>query len=75
MFEHLFSPITIKGKTIRNRTAVSAMDTGYSNVQGIATDQMIAYQEKKAKGGYGLLFTEDCGVSQDGITAPNVLGI
>jgi len=62
MFDHLFSPYTIKGKTIKNRCTVSAMVTDYCNEDGTATERYIAYHEAKAKGGWGLIITEDYNV-------------
>ena len=58
MFDHIFSPITIKGHTIKNRLAVPAMVTDFCNVDGTATERYIAYHEAKAKGGWGLIITE-----------------
>jgi len=62
MFDHLFSPYTIKGKTIKNRFTVPAMVTDYCNEDGTATERYIAYHEAKAKGGWGLIITEDYNV-------------
>jgi 2,4-dienoyl-CoA reductase-like NADH-dependent reductase (Old Yellow Enzyme family)/thioredoxin reductase len=66
LFDHLFSPLTVKGKTIKNRLAVSAMVTDYCNEDGTATERYIAYHEAKAKGGWGLIITEDYNVSPEG---------
>ena len=66
MFDHVFSPITIKGHTIKNRFAVPAMVTDFCNVDGTATERYIAYHEAKAKGGWGLIITEDYNVSPEG---------
>jgi 2,4-dienoyl-CoA reductase-like NADH-dependent reductase (Old Yellow Enzyme family)/thioredoxin reductase len=66
MFDHVFSPMTIKGKTIKNRFTVPAMVTDFCNVDGTATERYIAYHEAKAKGGWGLIITEDYNVSPEG---------
>lgn len=66
MFDHVFSPITIKGKTIKNRFAVPAMVTDFCNEDGTATERYLAYHEEKAKGGWGLIITEDYNVSPEG---------
>lgn len=66
MFDHVFSPITIKGKTIKNRFAVPAMVTDFCNEHGTATERYLAYHEEKAKGGWGLIITEDYNVSPEG---------
>lgn len=62
MFNQLFSPISIKGKTIKNRFTVPAMVTDYCNDDGTATERYIAYHEEKAKGGWGLMITENYNV-------------
>lgn len=56
---NLFSPFTIKGCTIPNRIAVTAMVCSMCTEEGYATEQYAAYHEAKAKGGYGLIITED----------------
>jgi 2,4-dienoyl-CoA reductase-like NADH-dependent reductase (Old Yellow Enzyme family)/thioredoxin reductase len=54
--------MVIRGKTIKNRCAVSAMVTNYCTPDGKATEKYIAYHEAKAKGGFGLIITEDYAV-------------
>lgn len=66
MFDHVFSPITIKGHTIKNRFTVPAMVTNFCNEDGTATERYIAYHEMKAKGGWGLIITEDYNVAPEG---------
>ena len=66
MFDHVFSPITIKGHTIKNRFTVPAMVSNFCNVDGTATERYLAYHEAKAKGGWGLIITEDYNVSPEG---------
>jgi 2,4-dienoyl-CoA reductase-like NADH-dependent reductase (Old Yellow Enzyme family)/thioredoxin reductase len=62
MFDQLFSPYTIRGTTIKNRCTVPAMVTDFCNDDGTATERYIAYHEEKAKGGWGLIITEDYNV-------------
>ena len=66
MFDHVFSTITIKGRTIKNRFTVPAMVTNFCNKDGTATERYIAYHETKAKGGWGLIITEDYNVAPEG---------
>ncbi len=63
MLNHLFQPYTIKGKTIKNRLVVPAMVANYCTPDGYATEQYIAYHETKAKGGWGLIITEDYAIN------------
>lgn len=59
-FEKIFEPITIKNLTLPNRLIVSAMRTNMVNADGIIDDRYIAYHEAKARGGWGLVITENC---------------
>ena len=58
MLHNLFSPFTMKNKTVKNRLVVPAMVSNYCDFDGNATEQYIAYHEAKAKGGFGLIITE-----------------
>lgn len=60
-FEHLFSPITIRGIELRNRVVMSAMASKLLK-DGKVTDEFIAYHVARAKGGLGLGFVETCNV-------------
>jgi len=51
---------------IPNRLVVSPMVTNYCNKDGTATERYIAYHEAKAKGGWGLIITEDYAVDPSG---------
>ena len=42
---------------------VSAMVTNYCSPDGNATEKFIAYHEHKARGGWGLIITEDYAVT------------
>lgn len=65
MFNKLFSPFHIGDCEIVNRLVVPAMVANYCNEDGTATDRYIAYHEAKAKGGWGLIITEDYAVNQN----------
>lgn len=58
-FDTLFSPFTIGNCEIPNRLVVPAMVTNYCNDEGTITERYLKYMEEKAKGGWGLLITED----------------
>jgi 2,4-dienoyl-CoA reductase-like NADH-dependent reductase (Old Yellow Enzyme family)/thioredoxin reductase len=58
-FSNLFNPITINGMELKNRMMVSAMVTQYCGEDGFANEQYIKYHETKAKGGWGLIITEN----------------
>lgn len=55
----VFEPLKINQMELKNRMVVSAMVTNYCSEDGMATEKFIAYHEHKAKGGWGLIITED----------------
>lgn len=75
MLKNLFSPIKIGNLEIANRLVVPAMVTNYCNADGTATERYIAYHEAKAKGGWGLIITEDYAVDPTGKGFSNVAGL
>lgn len=60
-FPTLLSPFSIKGCTFRNRILSSGHDTVMAR-GGLITDQLIAYQEARARGGAGLIIIQVAGV-------------
>ncbi len=75
MFDKLFSPFKIGACEIKNRIAVPAMVTNMPTEDGMATEQYIAYHEEKAKGGFGLIITEDYLVEPTGKGYKYVAGL
>ena len=62
MLENLFSPYKIRGKTIKNRLVVGPMVTNYCTEDGMATEKFIEHLVEKARGGFGMIITEDYAV-------------
>lgn len=60
----LFSPFKIGSCEISNRLVVPAMVVNYNNPDGTAAEKYMAYHEAKAKGGWGLIITEDYAVTE-----------
>lgn len=58
-FPNLFSPIQIGSMTVKNRIFMSAMATGMCDNENKITDDAIAYYVARAKGGAGLITTEN----------------
>jgi len=75
MFKKLFSSMNISGCTIPNRLVVTAMVANYCNTDGTATDKYIAYHEAKAKGGWGLIITEDYAISKNAMGYENIASL
>lgn len=62
-FPHLFSPLTIRGVTLKNRI----MSTGHDTVlptDGTVNAALIAYHQARARGGAGLIVTQVAGVHE-----------
>lgn len=70
----LFSPLTLRSITLRNRIVVSPM-CEYSSVDGFANDWHLVHLGSRAVGGAGLVFTEATAVVPDGRISPSDLGI
>lgn len=64
MLDKLFSPITINGKTLKNRMVVTPMLMNFCEEDGICTEQYAAYMESKAKGGWGMICTENIAITE-----------
>ncbi len=75
MLKHVFSPGMIGKMEIPNRLVVPAMVMNFCNEDGSATERYIAYHEEKAKGGWGLIITEDYAVDPKGKGFTNIAGL
>ncbi|MDO9514534.1 MAG: FAD-dependent oxidoreductase [Syntrophales bacterium] len=75
MLDTVFSPIRIGIIEIPNRLVVPAMVMNYCNADGTATERYIACHEAKARGGWGLIITEDYAVDPKGRGFPNIPGL
>jgi 2,4-dienoyl-CoA reductase-like NADH-dependent reductase (Old Yellow Enzyme family) len=72
---HLFSPLTLRGLTLRNRIMMSPMCMYSARDDGLATDWHLAHLLSRAVGGAGLLFTEATAVEARGRISVNDLGL
>ena len=70
----LFTPLTIRGVTLRNRIVVSPM-CQYSSEEGFATDWHLVHLGSRAVGGAAVVTVEATGVTRDGRITPACLGI
>jgi 2,4-dienoyl-CoA reductase-like NADH-dependent reductase (Old Yellow Enzyme family) len=70
----LFSPLSIRGLTLRNRIAVSPM-CQYSCEDGFATDWHLVHLGSRAVGGAALVIAEATAVEVRGRISPGDLGI
>lgn len=58
MYEILGSPGKLGTVTVKNRSVMTAASCSLSDVGGKMTEDMIAYYERRARGGVGLIITE-----------------
>ena len=63
---NLFSPYSINGMTLKNRAVMPAMATSYGNNDSTISEPLMAYHERRAQGGVGLIITEVCAVDPRG---------
>ena len=70
----LFSPLTLRGVTLRNRIAVSPM-CQYTAEDGFADDWHLVHLGSRAVGGAGLILTEAAAVEARGRISPEDLGL
>lgn len=70
----LFSPLSIKNVTFRNRIVVSPM-CQYSSEEGFASDWHLVHLGSRAVGGAGLIITEASAISPEGRISADDLGI
>jgi len=70
----LFTPLTFRGVTLRNRVAVSPM-CQYSSHEGLASDWHLVHLGSRAVGGAGLVMVEATAITRDGRISPGDMGI
>src|SRR3569623_333443 len=70
----LFTPLSIRSITLKNRLVVSPM-CQYSSSDGFANDWHFVHLGSRAVGGAALVFTEATAVSPEGRISPHDLGI
>lgn len=70
----LFSPLTVKGVTLRNRIGMSPM-TMYRSVDGRMGDFHVMHLGARAAGGFGLVFAEQVAITPEGRTSVSCAGI
>lgn len=71
---HLFSPLTLRGVTLRNRIVVSPM-CQYSSDDGFANDWHFVHLGQFAVGGAAMVISEATAVTAEGRISPQDLGV
>ncbi len=71
----LFSPLALRGLTLRNRIVLAPMCMGSAGEDGRATDWHLAHYLARAMGGVGLLLLEATAIEPRGRLCQNDLGL
>ncbi|MCE6989396.1 NADH:flavin oxidoreductase/NADH oxidase [Dyadobacter sp. CY323] len=74
MASRLFTPLTLKSITLKNRIVVSPM-CQYSSVDGFANDWHLVHLGSRAVGGAALIIAEATAISPEARISPQDLGI
>ena len=74
MSSTLFSPLTVKSITLKNRIAIAPM-CQYTATDGFANDWHLVHLGSRAIGGAGLIIQEATSVSPEGRISPEDLGL
>lgn len=59
-YQHIFTPLTVKNMTIKNRIVMMPMGTNYGEQNGEMSFLHINYYKERAKGGTGLIIVGEC---------------
>jgi len=71
---NLFSPIKIRTMELANRAVLPPMGTNLGNPDGTVSEANLAYWQRMARGGAGLIITEISAVHPDGSSINSELG-
>lgn len=73
-YKHLFEPIKIGKKTVRNRIFMPPISTNLAN-KGYITDELVQHYSARAKGGVGLIVSEVVTVEPTYVYLPGDISI
>ena len=74
MYKHLFEPIQIGKRTIKNRVFMPPISTNLAN-NGYVTDELVQHYGARAKGGVGLIVSEVVTVEPTYVYLPGDMSI
>ena len=72
-YPHLFSPIKIGRLSLNNRMVIPALTTNFAEENGYVGERLINYLNARARGGWGLVTTENIGVHPTGRVMPKMI--
>jgi NADPH2 dehydrogenase len=65
---HLLEPLLARNLTLHNRLVLPPMATSKADADGSMSDALLAYYDEKSRGGaFGLIITEHCYVTRQGM--------
>jgi 2,4-dienoyl-CoA reductase-like NADH-dependent reductase (Old Yellow Enzyme family) len=65
-YTHLLSPFVIRGVRLRNRVVFQPHFTALGHLDGMPSDDHVAYHEERARGGVGLIILESMAIHPTG---------
>jgi len=71
-YPRLFSPFRLGPLALPNRFVVPGLTTNYASADGFVTDALCTYLAARARGGFGLIVTENLGVDPSGRVMPRM---
>ena len=71
-YPRLFSPLALGRLRLPNRFSVPGLTTNYATPDGFVTDALCDYLAARARGGFGLIVTENLGVHPGGRVMPRM---
>ena len=74
-FPHLFEPLQVGNKTMRNRIVHAPMSVCYADDEGYVTREEVEHYARRAQGGAGMVITENFAVSTSGRQLPKQTNI
>lgn len=75
MYKKIFEPGKIGTLSLENRLIVPAMSSLLSNADGTPSEEMMAYYERKARGGWGMVITENIKIAPHGGASVKLPGL
>ena len=55
----LFQPLKVNGLSLKNRVAMAPIDTNLADENGLVTEKLLSFYERRARGGAGLIVVEN----------------
>ena len=67
---YLFNPLRIGAMEVKNRLVMAPMGTNLASSEGKVTASLVSYYQARARGGVGLIITDDTTITSSAIYHP-----